>query len=275
MRRLPTMDAPAATPRDVDSAPVDLAVAITAFNSMRTIQRTLESVRGLARAVVVVDSGSTDGTIECCRRMGATVIEHPWMGYGEQKRISIRHCAGHGWILVLDSDESVEPALAADMRRAIENDDGACDGYEVNRKMWFLGGWLRHTFQPEWRLRLFRAGRGEVEGDLHEAIVVRGRTGRLAGDLRHDSYAGVEDMLRRHVRYASVHAAHGGAGGSLFRILFSPSAAFVKQLLLRRGLLDGWRGILMAGGMASHALMKHLLVAERKRFAPQRAERGT
>ncbi|MCA9285806.1 MAG: glycosyltransferase family 2 protein [Phycisphaerales bacterium] len=246
----------------------DLAVAITAFNSMRTIERALESVRGLARVVVVVDSGSTDGTPERCREMGAMVVHHPWSGYGEQKRISIAQCAGHEWTLVLDSDESVEPRLRESIKSALARSAEPANGYEVNRKIWFLGGWLNHTFQPEWRLRLFRTSEGRVVGDLHEAIVVDGGTRRLAGDLRHDSFRDMDDMLRRHLNYASVLAAHDGRGGTIFRILVSPSAAFLKQLLLRRGFLDGWRGVLAAGGMAACALMKHLLLAQRRHFGP-------
>ena len=83
-----------------------------------------------------------------------------------------------------------------------------------------------------------------------------------------DGSMGMDDMLRRHLNYASVLAAHDGRGGTIFRILVSPSAAFLKQLLLRRGFLDGWRGVLAAGGMAACALMKHLLLAQRRHFGP-------
>lgn len=252
------------TASDSDSDP-DLGVAITAMNSARTIGCVLDSVADVARRVVVVDSGSIDGTVECCRERGAEVIHRPWTGYVTQKQFAIDQCAEHRWVLLLDSDESVEPALGESIRRVLRDDDPQFDGWEVNRKVWFLGGWLHHVYQPEWRLRLVRGGTAHVAGtDPHDFLTVPGRIGRLAGDLRHDSWSGIADCAARQIRHARTSATAGARGGGALRLLCSPPAALLKQLFIKRGILDGWRGII-AASMAAHAsLLKHaFLTAQR------------
>lgn len=248
------------------TAPTRLAVAITAKDSMRTIERTLASVAGLADRILVVDSGSTDGTIETCRRAGAEVVHRAWEGNVAAKQFALDRCANAAWILVLDSDESLEPELADSVRTAVERDDRAFAGHEINRKLHFAGAWLHHAFQPEWRLRLVRGGAGRAHGQApHDEITVPGRVGRLRGDCRHDSFADLEDMLRRQLGYAKSAAAGGARGGSLWHILVSPGAAFLKQAVLRQGVRDGWRGIVLAGGAAASTLMKHLFIMQRRR----------
>jgi glycosyltransferase involved in cell wall biosynthesis len=245
--------------------PIDLAVAMTAHNSMRTIERALRSVAGLAAGVVVIDSGSDDGTVEACRAMGAEVVHRAWGGHVAQKQFAIDRCSDHRWTLLLDSDESLESPLQQSMRAALVADDPAMDGWMVNRKVHFLGEWLHHAFQPEWRLRLFRSGRGRVAGrDPHDQIVVNGRVGRLTGDVRHDSWSDLDDMLHRYVGYARRTAEAGGRGGTLGHVLLSPAAAFLKQAVVKRGILDGWRGLIAAGGSAAGTLMKHLYLAEQR-----------
>jgi hypothetical protein len=247
-----------------DRAP-GLAVAITTMNSMRTIGRTLESVRSLAERIVVVDSGSTDGTVAFCEAGGAEVIHQEWLGHVAQKQLAIDCCADQPWVLLLDSDEALEPELQDAVRAAVADDDPAYDGWSVNRKLWFLGGWLHHTYQPEWRLRLARTARVRVAGvDPHDRLEVEGGTGRLVGDLRHDSWADVRELAERQVRYSLIASEQAAGGGSVLRLLFSPPAAFLKQLILRRGILDGRRGLIVAGLASNAAMLKHALIAARR-----------
>ena len=243
----------------------DLGVAMTAHNSMRTIERSLRSVVGLAKRIVVVDSGSTDGTIELCRSLGAEVISRAWTGYASQKRFSIEQCDGCAWQMVLDSDESLEPELIQSVRATITADDRSFEGWELNRKVWFHGGWLHHAFQPEWRLRLFRASRARIVGqDPHDHIEVSGRVGRLRGNLRHDSWADLSDMVQRYLKYARVCTEQDYRGGNIWNILFNPPASMFKQLVLKRGILDGRRGLIAAGGVGIGTMLKHLTIAQRK-----------
>lgn len=244
---------------------LDLAVAITAHDSMRTIERTLRSVLPIARRIVVVDSGSTDGTPETCRVLGAEVIEHPWSGYLAQKQFAIDQCREEAWILLLDSDESLEDDLRDSMARAIQQDDPNIAGWSFNRKVWFLGGWLHHVYQPDWLLRLFRRGRGRMTGGaVHEGVTVDGPTGRLAGVCRHDSWADVRDMARRQLRYAEEMAQANQRGGSIGQLLLSPPLAMLKQLIIKRGFLDGTRGLIAAGMTFNYTMLKHAHMAAQR-----------
>jgi glycosyltransferase involved in cell wall biosynthesis len=249
----------------------DLAVTLTAFNSMRTIRRTLESVKPLASRIVVVDSGSTDGTIELCRELGAEVIHRDWEGMAKQRQFSLDQCASHRWVLSLDSDESLEPDLQASIRKVVEEDDETYRAWWINRKLFFYGGWLHHAFQPEWRLRLVRGGEGNVSGmgeggrGGHDRIHVDGKAGKIKGTMRHDSWADVVQMAEGWIDYAKRAAEHGKRGGTIFNLLFSPPAVLIKQLVLRRGVLDGWRGWIVAVSMARAVLLKHTFIAVRKK----------
>jgi glycosyltransferase involved in cell wall biosynthesis len=258
-----------------DPAQSDLAVAMTACNSLRTIDRAIASVSGLARRVVVVDSGSSDGTDERCRELGAEVIHRPWPGYVRQAQYAIDQCAGHAWVLLLDSDEALEPNLRESVRGVVESSNGANDAWELNRKIWWRDGWLNHAFQPEWRLRLFRGGRASVVGsDPHYRVCVSGPVGRLPGDLRHESWSDLPDMCRRYVQYARLSAESGARGGRAVDLLVSPPAAFVKQLVIKRGFLDGRRGVVAAGGAAMGTLVKHLFIAGRRAGLAAAVEAG-
>ncbi len=252
----------------------DLAVTIPAFNSMRTIGRTLDSVKSIARRIIVVDSGSTDGTIDTCKDHGAEVIDHAWEGMVRQRQFTLDQCADHDWILSLDSDESIEPELRDSIIRELSRDDGTFAGFYLNRKVWFLGGWLNHTFQPEWRLRLVRGGQARVASDGddnssdHDHIVTDGGCGRLRGDCRHDSWADLSDMARKYLAWAEASRARR-SGGTLAHILINPPAAFCKQYVLKRGFLDGWRGMVAAGAVASYTLVKHMFIAVERNRQPE------
>lgn len=251
----------------------DLVVGICTKNNIRTIEGTVRSIRDLAGRVLVVDSGSTDGTIEICQGLGAEIIRRDWPGYAAQKQFLLDECRDHRWILLLDSDESATPPLQESIRRAIRSDDETYQGWEINRKLWFLGGYLNHAYQPEWRLRLVRGGAARMRSlgggasgvaQLHETVEVSGRTGRLAGDLRHDSWENLADMCRRHVAYAELAARCDARGGSLLNVLFSPPAALLKQLVIKRGILDGPRGVIASGGASAGTLLKHMFIAQRR-----------
>jgi hypothetical protein len=249
-----------------------LGVALTAMNSMRTLEPTIRSVVGLGALVLVIDSGSTDGSQERARALGAIVEERPWAGHVAQKQYALDRCRALRpeleWLLLLDSDEAVDPTLAASIRAATNAVGGgsAADpvGWELQRPLVLHDRTLHHTFQPEWRLRLVRVGRFRVAGTPpHDRLAVDGPVGRLDGLLLHDSWGNASDMLRRAEGYATIAARQEATGGGLFDIAVRPPAAFLKQYILRRGFRDGWRGLVAAGGAAAATLMKHIAIAER------------
>ncbi len=190
-----------------------------------------------------------------------------------QKQFALDQCRDHDWVLLLDSDESVEPRLAESIRRVLAEDGRGCAGWLVNRKIWFLGGWLHHTYQPEWRLRLVRGGQARVSGvEEHDRLEVEGPLGRLEGDLRHDSWADLADLARRQIEYAEMASRCDARGGNLASLLFSPPAAMLKQLILKQGFRDGARGFIAAGMTFNAKMLKHAYLAARRfsKAAPNR-----
>lgn len=246
---------------------LDLSVAIVCKDNQATIGRTLESIRELASEIVAIDSGSTDQTIPMLEAAGARVIRSAWLGHVKTKQLALQSCS-RSWVLCVDSDESVEPALASSIRAALASTSTApIDGYEINRQTYYNDRPLRHVWQPEWRLRLVRRDRAKWGGfDPHDKLeLLSGSPARLPGIMRHDSFPTFEEHLRKQWLHAStmarsLHAA--GVRSSRLRLLTSPAGAFIKQLILKRGFLDGTPGWLAAASTASAALIKHSVMLE-------------
>jgi glycosyltransferase involved in cell wall biosynthesis len=257
------------------AAPLDLSVVYTSMNSSRTIGRSIESVSGLARNIVVVDSGSTDGTVEDCRKAGATVREQPWLGYARQKQLSIDISGDSKWVLLLDSDEIVTPELARSIRRAVEQDDPSIDAWHLARRYWYDGGYLRIEY-PDWTLRLFRRGSAWMRdtGSPHDIVETAGKTRRLAGDLRHESWASLQDAVKRNLRYAELTAGLAGKRGSMARIAVNGPWAFVRHYLLQGSFADGRRGLEISLVLAMSTAYKHMLRARRAAMGNGEASAG-
>jgi len=261
--------------RDSSPAPLDLSVVYTSMNSVRTIGRSIESVSGLARNIVVVDSGSTDGTVEECRKAGATVREQPWLGYARQKQLSIDISGDSKWVLLLDSDEIVTPELARSIRRAVDEDDPSIDAWCLARRYWYDGGYLRIEY-PDWTLRLFRRGAAQMRdtGSPHDIVETAGKTRRLAGDLRHESWASLQDAVKRNLRYAELTAGLAGKRGSMARIAVNGPWAFIRHYLLQGSFADGRRGLEISLVLAMSTAYKHMLRARRAAMGNGEASAG-
>ena len=257
--------------------PRDLSIAIVCKDNADTIGRVLDSVSGLAREIVAVDSGSSDGTLDLLESVNARVIESEWLGHVKTKQKALDACEGE-WVLCLDSDEPVMPDLRAAVERCVDQNDPDVVGARVNRKVWYCPGerggksgrFLNHAWQPELRLRLVRRERAKWTGlDPHDKLEVRRDPGQtvidLPGTLRHDSFASFTEQLAKEATYArlmaqSLHAS--GARGSRLRVLTSPPGALLKQLILKQAWRDGIPGFLAAGSTAASTLMKHLALLE-------------
>jgi glycosyltransferase involved in cell wall biosynthesis len=218
-----------------------LSVTIITYNEEKRIRDALESVRW-ADEIVVIDSLSTDATVDICREYTEQVHQIPWHGFVEQKNIATEKTT-HDWILNIDADESVSPELAEEIRRALV-DRSAVVGYYMPRKTYYLGDWIQHCgWYPDYKLRLFRKQAGKWVGQaLHEKVEVRGQAAYFRHPLYHYSYEDISDHLQRMDRYTTIAAAQksGSAGGA--QIFARTVFAFLKKYLLKQGFRDGTRG---------------------------------
>ncbi len=226
----------------------DLSVAIITWNEAERLRQTLESVAWV-REIVVVDSGSTDKTMEIAREFTDKVLFHPWAGYTAQKNYALTQ-ASSSWILSLDADEVVTPELQDEIQQVLAH-DGPADGYLIPRKNLFLGRWIRHgRLYPDLQLRLFRRGRGAFRpAKVHEGVQVEGPVASLKAPLIHHSYQSVGDFVARADRYSTLAAEEAleqGRTGRLRNCVSRPLGRFASMYLLHRGFLDGRHGLLLA-----------------------------
>jgi glycosyltransferase involved in cell wall biosynthesis len=239
-----------------------LSVVIITHNEEANIGRTLASVQPLVAEgqgeIIVVDSESTDRTVEIAKSYGAKVFVEEWKGFAAQKNSAIDKAEGD-WILSLDADEEVEHGLARAIHRTLTlHPELRRDGYCVRRKNFFLGRWIRHGgFWPDRKLRLFKCDTGKVEDRrVHETIYVDGHTEELwhitpilRGALIHHSYPTLTDYIDHMNRYSSLGAemavAKSPRGFSLFNIVVRPWATFTYNYIFRLGFLDGREGLLL------------------------------
>ncbi|HEU0277104.1 MAG TPA: glycosyltransferase family 2 protein [Rhodanobacteraceae bacterium] len=232
------------------SARPGLAAVIITLNEADRIEACLASL-AFCDEIVVVDSGSTDATRELAAAGGARVIEHPFAGYRAQKDFAVAQ-ARHDWVLCLDADERVTPALRAAIAAARAGGFADAAGYRFARATEYFGAFLRHgNAYPDRVLRLFDRRRGGWRGDreIHEHASVDGAVRMLAGDLEHCAYRSLDDQLARYRRYATLMAADLHARGRRARLadlLTHPGWRFLRGYVLRAGFLDGWRGFLFA-----------------------------
>ena len=222
-----------------------LSVAIITLNEEEHLPRCLASVRELASEIVVVDSGSTDRTAKIAKESGAVFLFEPWAGHVAQKNKALAACS-QPFVLSLDADEEVSPELAEALRQLLADRLPGPDGFWINRRTFYLGQWIRHSWNPEWRVRLVRKERARWTGrDPHDRLEVQGNTTRLAGDILHYSYADLQDHFSRTLRYARISAEtlrRNGKTCRWYHLVFSPWLAFLKKLVLRSAWRDGWRG---------------------------------
>ena len=242
-----------------------LSVVVITLNEEDRIRDCLASV-AWADEIIVVDAGSDDKTVALAREHTDHVIVRPWTGFAAQKNFGIEQATGD-WILSLDADEQVEPALRAEIAAALAN-PGAFAGFRLARRNMMWGRWIRHgRLYPDWQLRLFRRGRGRfLERAVHESVTVDGPVGRLVTPLLHHSYRDVSDFLRRADRYSSLAADEWAQSRRPFRaiqLVVAPLGRFLSMYVVHRGFLDGWRGFLLAGLYAYYVFVRSAKIWER------------
>jgi glycosyltransferase involved in cell wall biosynthesis len=283
----------------VNEGKLPVTVIIATRQEASNIGECLASVRW-ADQVFVVDSQSTDGTVEKAEAVGAAVVQFTYQGGWPKKKnwalktLSIRN----PWTLILDADERIEPDLADEIAKAIDRPE--CDGYYIRWKFMFLGTWMKHSWRHGWMLRLFRTGLGEYEdlglreeggwdNEVHENVRLLGRSGRLKSYLLHESRASLDSWIAKQNAFSTWNAArrlqHAGAAHRHdYKNLFSadplaqrrslkaiylhlpgkPFLMFLYLYLLRGGFLDGRAGYYFCALRAAHELNIEAKMYERR-----------
>lgn len=229
-----------------------LTIALIVKNEAANVAACLASCADLADQIVVVDSGSTDDTIAIAEQFGALTVNHTdWRGFGPQRRVAQRHVTGD-WVLWLDADERLTPALKASIRQAVELDDRQCL-YQVSRLSWVFGRFIRHSgWYPDRVVRLYpTATTSYTDAPVHEKVMVPpGSTVKvLDGDLLHYTYQNLQHYLVKSAQYAALWASdrkEKGKAASLTQGIVHALGCFIKMYLLKAGFLDGKQGLLLA-----------------------------
>jgi glycosyltransferase involved in cell wall biosynthesis len=237
-----------------------LSVAIITLNEAENLSRTLASVE-FADEIVVVDSGSTDRTVEIARSFKAKVFSETWTGFAKQKNSAIDKCGGT-WVLSLDADEELTEELQTEIRGMLEADEQITpqvDGYRLRLRHMFLGRWMRYGgYYPDLKLRLFRRVTNSgvthfTDRPVHESVTVTGRVETMKKDFLHHGYPNLEIYLEHMNRYSTLGARIVAAKGKISRswpaflwnVALVPKLTFVWNYIFRLGFLDGREGLLL------------------------------
>lgn len=238
-----------------------LSVVIITLNEATDIARAVRSVHGLADEVVVVDSGSTDGTQRIAQEAGARVVHRDFSGYGEQKHFASEQAA-NPWVLNIDADEHPSEELKASIRRILEQPQHGA--YTMNVLTSYCGRYIRHCgWYPNRKLRLWDRRRGAMSMDkLHEGWrpAAGATTGHLQGDLLHEGFPTIDSHLERIIRYSEIGARFDLARGKrtgLLKLLLGPAWVFFTMYVLRGGFRDGLPGYLVCRTSATAAFVKY------------------
>jgi glycosyltransferase involved in cell wall biosynthesis len=237
-----------------------ISATILTKDNEGTIERCLKSLSWV-HEIVVVDSFSTDSTVEIAKRYTQKVIQRPWCGFVRQRNFSKEQASGT-WILWVDSDEVVSQELKEEILEAVRKAPPDVGGFEIPRLTFYLGRWIRHgSWFPDYSLRLFRReGSRWVGEELHEVVEVTGRTERLKNPLMHYTYGSFGEQIRTIDRYSSLAARalyKRGERFSLRRMLLHPIGRFLKEYLLKRGFMDGLPGLIITVSTMFYVFSKY------------------
>lgn len=281
-------------------APAPISVLIPVKNEAANLAACLASV-AWCDEVVVVDSGSTDATREIARQAGARVVDFQWNGhFPKKKNWALANVPWkNDWVFIIDADERSTPALEAAMRAALAAPTR--QGFYVNRRFWFLDGWLNHCgYYPSWNLRFFRhalgryeqvadsAGTGSGDNEVHEHVELQGSAGYLAGEMEHYAFPDIATWVEKHNRYSNwearlqVEAAAGQDTAALdpglarkrrlrrlaWALPFRPALRFFYHYVWRAGFLDGYRGFVFCRLMAWYEFLSAAKARELQRARP-------
>ncbi|MFT6815109.1 MAG: glycosyltransferase involved in cell wall biosynthesis [Sphingobacteriales bacterium] len=237
-----------------------ISVAIISFNEERNIARCINSVKEFADEIVVIDSFSTDKTVEIAKDLGAKVINQKFLGYIEQKNFAITQCA-HKIVFSIDSDEAPDERLKKSILEVKNNFDAA--GYSMNRLTNYCGKWIRHCgWYPDVKLRLWVKDKGEWGGkNPHDEFIMdkESKVKHLKGNLLHYSYYSINqhsEQISNFTDISSLLMFEKGKNASLIELFIGPMVSFMRNYVLKLGFLDGFYGLVVCGMTAHSKFLK-------------------
>ena len=242
-----------------------VSIAIITRNEEKNIKDALDSVREFDE-IIIVDSYSTDKTMEICKEYGTNIYQHEWEGYARQKQKAVDYASGP-WVLILDADERLTPELKNEVTKKIA--DSRYDGYYIPRENYFMGKWIQHSgWWPDHTLRLFKKEVSHVEQrEVHEKVIVNGSIGYMSSPIKHYSYRTISDFVQRMDTYSTLSAKefiHKSMVSSFGSMLVSPVLVFFKMFFLRQGFRDGIHGYVLAMLYSFYTFLKYVKILERK-----------
>jgi len=241
---------------------VKISATIITYNEELNLSRAIESLR-CADEILVVDSGSTDRTVEIAEKLGARVVDSAWPGYAKQKNFAAE-AASHDWILSIDADESLSEALEGEIWQLKKNGTRH-DAYTMPRMAQYLGRWIRHSgWYPDRKVRLYDRRKATWEGAfVHESVKVSGSIGHLDGNLLHFTCQSLSEHLKTMDRYTTLAAEQligSGEQVTWGRLIFEPPWTFFRTYVLKLGFLDGLEGLAIANMAALYNFVKYAKV---------------
>lgn len=252
---------------------VALSAVLITLNAEKQLPAALNSLKFCAD-IVVVDSNSSDNTVELARQLGARVLQQSWLGFGPQKQFAVTQ-AKYDWVLCLDADERITPMLESSIRAVMHQANqgllpGDVAGFDLARCNFFLGRYLRHgEGYPDYSRRLFNRNKADWSSDaVHEKVegkISGARFEKLQGDLLHESAESLESYLNKQNRYTSIQAqamADRDKWPGLGKLVLSPVVRFIKFYVVRKGFLDGWPGLVHIAIGCFNSFMKYAKTRE-------------
>ena len=249
-----------------------LSVIIITKNEAGQIRECLESIQW-ADEIVILDSGSTDGTVDICREYTDKVFETDWPGFGPQKNRALEKAAGD-WVLSVDADERVSLELRLEIEQALTSEQ--YQGYEIPRSSYYCGRRIRHSgWWPDYIVRLFRRDSARFSDSLvHEHVEVQGAAGRLRTPLIHYSFGSFEEVLDKVNRYSTYNAEmllQAGKSSGVLKAAWRGLWTFIKTYIFRAGFLDGRHGFMLAVSNAEGTYYKYVkLILLRETQSPKK-----
>ena len=252
-----------------------LSITVITKNEADRIDNLLQSA-SIADEVVIVDSGSTDDTVEICRTWGALVIHQEWLGYSAQKQLAMESARGQ-WILNLDADEALSGELSQEILSALVNAEIQVSGFSIPRLSRYLNRWIRHGgWYPDRKVRLVRRGCARWVGSgLHEKLEVVGKVEGLKHPVLHYVYRNISDQISTINRFSSVDADHRDNPASAAYVFWGvvhAAGKFLECVFWKRGFLDGIPGIIIGVNSAFYVFLKHAKAWEKRLITKDRTD---